>query len=218
MRRIVAAAFVSLDGVMQAPGGPEEDPTGGFDLGGWVAPYWDEDGGASVDALHEKPFDLLLGRNTYDIFAAYWPYMAEDPIGQKYNRAEKFVVTASDMALDWAGSQAVRDIDGVARLKQGNGADLLMWGSSTLYPQLLQRGLIDRLVLMTFPVVLGNGKRLFGSGTLPRAMKLVESKTSGTGVLIAHYEPAGDVETGSFETQEPSEAEIARREKMKVQG
>ena len=162
MRRITASAFVSLDGVMQAPGGPEEDTTGGFPFGGWTAPYWDELTGESVNSLHERPFELLLGRKTYDIFAAHWPERDEDPIGAKYNRAAKHVVTTTEAPLSWANSRAIGDIDGVERLKESEGADLLIWGSSTLYPPLLRRGLIDRLLLMVFPVVLGPGKRLFG--------------------------------------------------------
>lgn len=216
MRRIVAAAFVSLDGVMQAPGGPEEDPTGGFELGGWTQPCWSEETSGSVDALHDRPFDLLLGRKTYEIFAAYWPNMT-DPIGEKFNRAAKYVVTTSDVTLEWDHSQAVRDIDAVASLKQGDGADLLIWGSSTLYPQLLERGLIDSLLLMIFPLLLGTGKRLFGNGTPPGSLKLVNSKVSSTGVVIASYEPAGPVQVGSFATEE-SEAERARRDKMKAEG
>lgn len=136
MRKVIGAAFVSLDGIMQAPGGPDEDPAGGFELGGWTQPLWSEETSGSVDALHDRPFDLLLGRKTYDIFASYWPKMT-DPIGEKFNRASKYVVTTSDMKLDWAGSHPVRNMDGIASLKQGDGPDLLIWGSSTLYPQLL---------------------------------------------------------------------------------
>ena len=215
MRRIVCAAFVSLDGVMQAPGGPEEDPTGGFAHGGWTPAYWDELTDGSVEAAHEKPFDLLLGRKTYEIFAAHWPYRMDDPIGETFNRVAKYVVTSSDAPLSWANSHPIPDIESVARLKQDDGADLLIWGSSTLYPQLLRKGLIDHLLLMIFPVVLGSGKRLFGDGTPPGALKLIDSKISTTGVLIASYEPAGPVPLGSIVNEEPSEAELARREKMR---
>lgn len=218
MRRIRCAAFVSLDGVMQAPGGPEEDPTGCFENGGWTTAHFDELTGESVDAVHQEPFDLLLGRKTYDIFAAHWPYRAEDPIGETFNRVAKYVVTSSDAPLEWANSHRLSDIDSLARLKQEDGADLLVWGSSTLYPQLLQRGLLDHLLLMTFPVVLGSGKRLFGDGSPPGAFKLVHSKISTRGVLIAGYEPAGPVQLGSFADQEPSDAELARREKMRREG
>jgi dihydrofolate reductase len=219
MRRILAGAFVSLDGVMQAPGGPEEDPTGGFELGGWTAPYADEVTGESVGALFAQPFDLLLGRKTYEIFAAHWPYYDDNPIGQAFNQVAKYVVTSSAEPLGWANSHAIKDgIEGVDRLKAGDGPDLLIQGSSALYPGLLERGLIDRLQIMTFPVVLGKGKRLFAEGTAPGALRLVDSKVSGTGVVIATYEPAGAVRTGSFAVKPPSEAEFARRDKMKREG
>lgn len=219
MRRIVGACFVSLDGVMQAPGGPNEDPTGGFEHGGWVAPHWDETTGEHIDRLFSKPFDLLLGRKTYEIFAVYWPYMTDDPIGQTFNRVAKYVVTSSREPLSWANSHAINDgVDGVARLRQSDGPDLLIQGSSRLYPDLLGRNLIDRLIVMTFPLVLGKGKRLFGEGTPAQGLKLAESKVSATGVVIASYEPAGPVRTGTFETQAPSEAELARRERWRREG
>ena len=219
MRRIIAGAFVSLDGVMQAPGGPEEDPTGGFKYGGWVAPYWDDTVGESMAPLFQEPFDLLLGRRTYEIFAAHWPHYDEEPIGQAFNRAAKYVVTSSTDPLSWANSHAIHDgAEGVARLKQGSGPDLVIQGSSGLYPDLLARGLIDRLYLKTFPVLLGKGKRLFGQDGATGALKLVDSRVSPTGVVLATYEPAGPVQTGSFQTKEPSEEELERREKMKAEG
>jgi dihydrofolate reductase len=219
MRRILAGAFVSLDGVMQAPGGPEEDTTGGFTLGGWTAPYADEVSGESMAPLFAEPFDLLLGHDTYEIFAAYWPYMTDDPIGQSFNRAVKHVVTSSAEPLAWSNSHGIADgIDGVARVKESEGPDLVIWGSGGLYAGLLARGLIDRLILMIHPVILGKGKRLFREGAAPGALQLVDSKVSTTGVIIATYEPAGEVRTGTFETKPPSEAELARREKMKREG
>jgi dihydrofolate reductase len=218
MRDIVGAAFVSLDGVMQAPGGPEEDPTGGFELGGWTAPLSDDTIGESMAPLFAEPFDLLLGRNTYDIFAAHWPYR-DDPIGQVFNRAAKHVVTSSAEPLAWSNSHAVRGgIDGVARLKEEDGPELRIWGSSRLYTGLLGRGLVDRLFLMTYPVILGKGKRLFADGLPPQALKLTQSKVSTTGVVIATYERNGSVQVGSFVPDEPSEAELARREKMRREG
>jgi len=210
---------VSLDGVMQAPGGPEEDPTGGFAHGGWVAPYWDETAGGSMAPLFAEPFDLLLGRRTYEIFAAYWPYNDDHPIGRAFNEAAKYVVTSSTEPLSWSNSHAINDgADGVARLKESVGPNLVIQGSSGLYPDLLARGLIDRLSLLTFPVLLGKGKRLFEQGGPSGALKLVESQVSTTGVIIARYEPAGPVRTGTFETKEPSEAELARRAKMRREG
>ena len=210
---------MSLDGVMQAPGGPEEDPTGGFAHGGWVAPYWDETAGGSMAPLFAEPFDLLLGRRTYEIFAAYWPYNDDHPIGRAFNEAAKYVVTSSTEPLSWSNSHAINDgADGVARLKESVGPNLVIQGSSGLYPDLLARGLIDRLSLLTFPVLLGKGKRLFGQNGPSGALKLVESQVSTTGVIIARYEPAGAVRTGTFETREPSEAELARRAKMRREG
>ena len=216
MRKIVASEFVSLDGVMQAPGGPEEDPTSGFKYGGWTAPYWDDVLSAAMDEVLDTPFDLLLGRKTYDIFAAYWPFQSGDPISEKFNAVTKYVVTSSSEPLDWANSVSIHGdaAAGIAKIKDSEGPDLLIQGSSKLYPALLEAGLIDRLFLMTFPVILGGGKRLFADGVKSGAMKLVESAVSGTGVIIATYEPAGPVPIGSFVTGEPSAPEIARRKKM----
>ncbi|HEX8572543.1 MAG TPA: dihydrofolate reductase family protein [Allosphingosinicella sp.] len=216
MRRIVGAAFVSLDGVVQAPGGPEEDRSGGFALGGWLAGFFDEETGERIDALFEPPFDLLLGRRTYDIFAAHWPFNADEPggIGERFGRASKYVLTRSDRSLDWEGSHRLDSLDSLAALKRSEGPDLVIQGSSTLYPQLLGAGLIDRLVLMTFPVVLGSGKRLFGEGAPPGAMRMTGHRVTARGNIIADYEPAGPVEPGSFATGEPSAAEMERREKI----
>ena len=216
MRRITGGIFLSLDGVLQAPGGPSEDPTGGFELGGWLAGFFDEEVGEQVDRLFAAPFDLLLGRRTYDIFAAFWPYNADEPdgIGQRFDRASKYVLTRSGRSLDWKNSHRLESLDALAELKRGEGPDLVIQGSSTLYPQLLAAGLIDRLTLMTFPVVLGSGKRLFGDGTAPGAMRLVEHRITARGNIIATYEPDGPVEPGSFATGEPSAAELERRRKI----
>ena len=216
MRRIIGACFVSLDGVMQAPGAPDEDPTGGFELGGWLAPFFDEAVGEEIDKLFTPPFDLLLGRRTYDIFAAFWPYNANEPggIGQLFDRASKYVLTRGDQPLDWQNSHRVGSLDALADLKRGEGPDLIIQGSGTLYPQLLKAGLIDRLILMTFPVVLGSGKRLFGEGTAPAAMRMAEHKVTEHGNVIAAYAPDGVVEPGSFATGEPSAAELERRRKI----
>jgi dihydrofolate reductase len=216
MRQIIGAVFVSLDGVMQAPGGPDEDKSGGFRLGGWLFQYFDEAVGEQVDKLFTPPFDLLLGRRTYDIFAAYWPYNASEPngIGERFDRAAKYVVTGSGRRLDWQNSHRLESLDALADLKQSEGPDLVIQGSGTLYPPLLRAGLIDRLVLMTFPVILGSGKRLFGDGTAPSAMRMVEHQVTSRGNIIATYEQDGAVETGSFGGEEPSAAELTRREKV----
>lgn len=219
MRRIIGAAFVSLDGVMQAPGGPEEDPTGGFTLGGWLPQVFDEALGNQIDTLFNKPFDLLLGRRTYEIFAAHWPFMpADDPIAASFATARKYVVTGSDMPLEWEGSHRLPDLDAIAAMRQGDGPDVIIQGSSTLYPQLLARGLIDRLVVMTAPLLLGKGKRLFGEGTPPGRYKLVEHRTGATGMAMATLEPAGPVVPDSFAMPEPNDRERARREKLKREG
>jgi len=214
-RRIIGGAFVSLDGVMQAPGGPDEDPTGGFALGGWLAPLGDEGLGNQIDSLFSKPFDLLLGRRTYDIFAAYWPFMpADDPIASLFGRIGKHVLTRSDVPLEWAGSHRLDGLDALAALKAQAGPDLVIQGSSSLYPQLLERGLIDRLIVMTAPLLLGRGKRLFGDGTPPRTLALVEHRVTRNGIAMATYDVSGPVETGSFVAIEPSPAEVERQARM----
>jgi dihydrofolate reductase len=216
MRKLTGAVFVSLDGVMQAPGGSEEDPTGGFAFGGWVAPHWSEDMGP-FETLIMGDYDLLLGKRTYDIFAAYWPYHLDDPIGALFERIDKHVLTHSDEPLEWQNSRKLTGAtaaDAVGALKRSEGRDLLIQGSSTLYPPLLAAGLIDRLVLLTFPVVLGKGKRIFDGSQAPGAMKLVDHFVSSTGVVIASYEPAGAVPTGGFGPDDPSERELRRREKI----
>lgn len=216
MRKIIGAAFVSLDGVMQAPGGTTEDPTGGFQYSGWLPPYADEATGKTIGELFNRSFDLLLGRRTYDIFAAFWPYAEgnEKPMGEMFDRVRKYVVTRGDKPLTWQNSERVTSIEAVARVKNGDGPDLIIQGSSTLYPQLLAAGLIDRLILMMFPVVLGSGKRLFGEHTPSGAMRMTDHMVSARGTIVASYEPAGAVKTGSFASPEPSEAEIARRKAM----
>jgi dihydrofolate reductase len=219
MRKITGGVFLSLDGVMQAPGGPTEDWTGGFELGGWTATLWDETMGNAIGAVFGGPFDLLLGRKTYEIFAAHWPYVgADDPMGALFDGVNKYVVTHGDEPLEWQNSHRLGSIAEIAALKQGDGPELLIQGSSTLYPRLFAAGLVDRLFVMTFPVVLGGGKKLFGPGTPPFALKLIESQTSTTGVTIATYEPAGEVPIGSFQMGEPSAREQARQERMKREG
>jgi dihydrofolate reductase len=213
MRKLTGAVFQSLDGVMQAPGGPEEDPNGGFRLGGWVRPFWDENMGPFEPVIMGE-YDLLLGKRTYDIFAAYWPYNQDDPIGAKFQRIDKYVLTHSDQPLSWQNSHKLSGdtAEAVAELKRSEGRDLLIQGSSTLYPPLLSARLIDRLLLMTFPIVLGRGKRIFDGSEDPGALKLVDHFVSKTGVIFTVYEPAGDVPTGTFATKEPSQEELQRRE------
>jgi dihydrofolate reductase len=219
MRRIIGAAFVSIDGVMQAPGGPTEDWTGGFELGGWLAPLFDEALGNQVDGFLKDPFDLLLGRKTWEIFAAHWPFTEDDQgIAASFAGNRKYVMTRSDMPLDWQGSERVPDLDALARIRDGDGPNIVIQGSSTLYPQLLERRLIDRLILMTAPVVLGRGKRVFGDGTPPGKWKLVEHRLSSTGIAMATYDPDGEVQVDSFAMPDPHPRELARREKLEREG
>ena len=218
MRRIIGSVFVSLDGIMQAPGNPDEDTSGDFKLGGWLPQFYDDAVGERIEKLFTPPFDLLLGRRTYDIFAAYWPYATGEgkSMGERFDRAAKYVVTGGDQRLDWQNSHRLESIDAVAAVKGGTGPDLIIQGSGTLYPHLLGAGLIDRLVLMTFPVILGSGKRLFGDGVVPGAMRMVEHQITPRGNIIATYQPDGAVETGSFAAEEPSAAELDRRRKVEA--
>ena len=218
MRKIRGAAFLSLDGIVQAPGGPDEDPTGGFAHGGWVAGLFDDAVGARIARLFGGDFDLLLGRRTYDIFAAYWPFApdAQKDIRDPFDRAAKYVLTSGDQPLSWRNSRRLAGLEALAEVKRTPGPDLIIQGSSTLYPQLLAADLLDELVLMVFPLVLGTGKRLFGDGTPAGAMRMVEHETTPAGTIIATYEPAGPVETGSFAAPEPSPAEIERQQRMKT--
>jgi dihydrofolate reductase len=218
MRKLTGAVMLSLDGVMQAPGGPGEDPSGGFKFGGWTWPLADESGGAQLGKfLTEPDYDLLLGKRTYDIFAAYWPYNVDNPIGERFQRINKYVLTHSDDPLTWENSHKLSGdtAAAVSALKKSDGRDLLIQGSSTLYVPLLAAGLIDRLILITYPVLLGKGKRIFDGSESPGTLKLIDHFVSNKGVVFTTYEPAGDVQTGTFESKPPSEAEIERREKMR---
>ena len=222
-RKLTAAVFVSLDGVMQAPGGPTEDPTGGFRFGGWTAPFDDESGQRIMAPLFEGEHDLLLGRRTYDIFAGYWPCHQDVPVGAAFQRVNKFVATHADRPLEWENSHRLKGElpEAVARLKASEGRDVQIWGSSTLYPPLLAAGLIDQMTLIIHPVLLGQGKRVFGGGeeggtAPPGSYRLTRHAVSDTGVIGASYEPAGEVRTGSVGPEgEPSKAELRRREAIK---
>jgi dihydrofolate reductase len=218
LRKIIVATFTSLDGVMQAPGGPQEDPTGGFTLGGWTAPHFDEALGASLGEIFGRPFDLLLGRKTYDIFAAHWPHVTDpnDPIAGVFNQVTKYVASRSDPKLTWQNSRSLGK-DVVASLKQlkgEDGPDLLVQGSSDLLQTLWKNGLVDELSVLIFPVVLGKGKRFFGEGAVPTGLKLVKSQSYPTGVIVANYQPDGEVKTGDFQLAKPTEAELERRRNL----
>ena len=222
MRKVITGAMVSIDGVMQAPGGPQEDPTRGFELGGWVVPYMDEVFGQAINELFGRPFDLLLGRKTYEIFAAHWPYAEggdDDFIAKRFNSITKYVATRSTMELTWKGSQALHDAAAdVARLKREDGPALVTQGSCDLIQTLLANDLIDEIDTFTFPIVLGNGKKLFGDGVKPAAFELVDNKVTTKGVSIARYRRAGAVVTGDYAMDPPTPAEVARRQRMKREG
>ena len=223
MRKLITGAFVSLDGVMQAPGGPDEDPTGGFAHGGWVVPYVDEAFGAEVDDLFKGAPDLLLGRKTYEIFAAHWPFMedgAHDSLARLFNRITKYVVTRSgEVDAGWKGSVVLRDgAADVAKLKQADGPALVTQGSADLMQTLLAHDLIDELRIWTFPVVLGQGKKLLAQGVPAAAFKLTHAATTPAGVMVARYERAGTVTTGDFGLPTPTEAELKRQARMRREG
>lgn len=198
MRKIIVLTFISLDGVMQAPGGPEEDTSGGFKYGGWVVPYFDEALGKVVYEQMGHPFDLLLGRKTYELFAGYWPSHREE--GLRINNATKYVVSRSPQAFTWEKSVLVTGnvLNEIKKLKAQDGPELQVHGSSALVQLLLVNNLVDEFWLKIFPVILGPGKRLFGEGTMPSALKLTKSTVTPAGVIIANYERSGEVKTGSF--------------------
>jgi len=219
MRKLVVLSFITLDGVMQAPGGPEEDPTGGFKHGGWVAGYFDDFLGKVMVEQMSQPFDLLLGRKTYEIFAAHWPYVKtkEDPIAAGINNARKYVASKTMVKLDWTNSELIKgDVaKEVKKLKEQDGPEIQVHGSGDFIQTLLKHDLVDALWLKIFPIVLGSGKRLFAGGTIPVAFKLLENEVSPNGVIVAKYMRSGEVKTGSFALEVPTEAELARRKGLK---
>jgi dihydrofolate reductase len=215
MRKITAITQVSLDGVMQAPGGPEEDPRNGFMHGGWVAHFLDDNLGEVIDEIISGEFDMLLGRRTYEIFAAYWPYAGDNSIAKAFNKATKYVVTHSLDQLDWKNSQRIDGdvVENIRRLKASDGPDLHIWGSSELLQPLIAADLVDEYRMWVFPVVLGEGKRLFENGVPPRRLALVQTRSTTKGVLVNTYLPAGAIKPGSLVPANPSDAELARRKK-----
>ncbi|HEY9477437.1 MAG TPA: dihydrofolate reductase family protein [Microbacteriaceae bacterium] len=200
MRKLIVQTFLTLDGVMQAPGGPEEDDSGGFAHGGWSVNYWDDRMGEVMGAAMGGPFDLLLGRKTYDIFAAYWPHASEEAGAKPLNDATKYVASRGHPSLQWRESVLIDgDVaEGVADLKKQDGPELQVHGSGNLIQTLLRNNLVDEFRLWVFPLVIGSGKRLFADGTVPSGLKLVDSTVSSTGVIMGTYQPAGEIITGSF--------------------
>lgn len=217
MRNLIVLSFITLDGVMQAPGGPEEDPSGGFKNGGWVFGYFDDFLGNVMIRQMSKPFDLLLGRKTYEIFAAYWPYVknTDEPIAAGLNNAKKYVASKTLTNLDWFNSELIKgDVPTeVRKLKAQGGADIQVHGSGNLIQTLLKHDLVDELWLKIFPITLGRGKRLFAEGTMPVGFTLLESQVSPGGVIVAAYARAGEIKKGSSEVEVPSEAELERRKR-----
>ena len=200
MRKLIVNTFMTLDGVMQAPGGPEEDPSDGFELGGWSVNYWDDLMGREMDEFMGKPFDLVLGRVTYEIFAAFWPHATEEMGAKPLNDATKHVASRTLESVEWENSVLIEgDVaEAIATLKEQDGPELQVHGSGDLIQTLLRHGLVDVFRIWTFPVVVGAGKRLFAGGAVPGALKLVDTKVSTTGVVIGTYVPAGEIVTGTF--------------------
>ena len=202
MRKIIVLTFLTMDGVMQAPGGPEEDTSGDFKYGGWTVPYFDEFAGQVMAEQMGRPFDLLLGRKTYDIFAGYWPKQDEktSPIAVVFNKARKYVASNSQVDLSWDNSELLTgDVAAeVKKLTAGDGPELQVHGSGNFIQTLLKNDLVDEFWLKIFPITLGSGKRLFAEGTIPAAFELTDSKASPKGVITANYKRAGEVTTGSF--------------------
>ncbi|HEY6917653.1 MAG TPA: dihydrofolate reductase family protein [Tabrizicola sp.] len=199
MRKVRIIEHISLDGVIQGPGGPEEDRENGFDHGGWAFPHHGEETGAAIVAAQGEGYDLLLGRRTYDIFAGYWPKQA-GPMADSLNGAKKFVATHRPESLAWGPVESLgSDIAaGIRKVKEAGGPDLITWGSSTLTPLLIAEGLADEVVLLVFPVMIGRGKRIFSDLARPSELKLIESKAAPSGVIVSRYQPAGAMRTGSF--------------------
>jgi dihydrofolate reductase len=212
MRKLIVNTFLTLDGVMQAPGGPEEDPSGGFEHGGWLFGYWDEQMQGVMGEFMSKPFDLVLGRKTYEIFAAHWPHR-DDPTAEPLNRATKHVASTTLSELEWENSKLIEGPvpEGVRALKGQDGPELQVHGSATLIQTLLEHGLIDEFGLWIFPLVLGKGKRLFEGGMVPAGLELVRSQAFSTGVILATYRTGAEIKGDSFALETPTEAELARR-------
>jgi dihydrofolate reductase len=200
MRKLIVQSFVTLDGVMQAPGGPGEDDDGGFAYGGWSVNYWDDQMGEVMGEATSRPFAMVLGRRTYDIMAAFWPDAPAEAGAKVFNDATKYVASRGRPTLEWSNSVLIEGdaADGLAALKREDGPELQVHGSANLIQTLLRHNLVDEFRLWVFPVVIGSGKRLFGDGAIPAGLRLVDHKTSSTGVVMGTWEPAGELVPGTF--------------------
>src|SRR5262249_28124813 len=200
MRKVRIIEHISLDGVIQAPGGPKEDPSDGFKYGGWAATHHDPEAGAAIGAAHGDDFDLLLGRHTYDIWSSFWPKAPKSPMADSINKATKYVATHRPKSLEWGPVEDLGAdiVEGIRHTKEKNGPHLIVWGSSTLTPVLLEHGLADEVLLLVFPVLLGTGKRFFADGTPPRELALVSTKAVSSGAIISTYKPSGPLRTGTM--------------------
>jgi dihydrofolate reductase len=215
MRKLTSNTFLTLDGVMQAPGAPDEDRSGGFTHGGWSAGYWDDEMGQRMGEYMGKPFDLLLGRRTYEIFAAYWPHATDQAIAEPLNRARKYVASRTLDRVEWQNSELIQGdvVKAVETLKKGDGPEIQVHGSASLLQTLLKADLIDEIQLMIFPVILGTGKRLFEKVT-PKGFELLDSKTASTGVIMLRFSRGGAIRYGTLGAEQPTAEEMKRREKV----
>jgi dihydrofolate reductase len=212
MRDLIVLSFVTLDGVVQAPGGPEEDPSDDFQHGGWMVGYWDDEIDAAMDESMAPPFDLVLGRKTYEIFAAHWPH-TDDPGADELNSATKHVASSTLTELEWENSRLIEgDVaEGIRALREEDGPELQVHGSANLIQTLLEHRLIDEFRLKIAPLVLGTGKRLFSSGTVPAGFEVASSQVLSSGVIVASYRSGAEIKYGTFAAETASEAELARR-------
>jgi dihydrofolate reductase len=200
MRKIIVLSFITLDGVLQGPGGPEEDTSGGFEYGGWTVPYFDEYAGKIMSEQMGRPYDLLLGRKTYDIWKSYWPKHNDNPIGAGINQATKYVASTTLTETDWEKTVILNNnvVEEIKKLKQGEGPELQVHGSGNFIQTLLRNDLVDELWLKIFPITLGSGKRLFDGGQIPATFTLEDCSHSPSGVIVANFKRGGEVKTGSF--------------------
>ncbi|MES3019816.1 MAG: dihydrofolate reductase family protein [Bacteroidota bacterium] len=220
MKKLIVTVFMTMDGVIQAPGAREEDPTNEFPWGGWIVPFSDPEMNEAMGHITAEPYDLLLGRRTYEIFASHWPYQVKDPMSDLFNSIQKYVVATKPVDLSWQNSTLISGevpLE-IKKLKEQNIRNLFVWGSSELVQTLLEHQLIDVLNTLTYPITLGKGKKLFGEGTQPLTWKITNSTITPKGIIIASYVPSGAIDTGAFQVEEASQREMQRRGKITKTG